>query len=71
MLVRLRRGIAKGEPTARRARELRVSRPPRHTLRQRIPAHLNATAPTGIMTGTAIEAAERYQHAGENKHAPS
>jgi transposase-like protein len=70
-LVRLRRGIAKGEPTARRARELRVSRTPRPTLRQRLPAHLNATAPTGIMTGTAFEAAERYQHAGENKHAPS
>jgi hypothetical protein len=70
-LVRLRRGIAKGKPTARRARELRVSRTPRHTLRQRIPAHLNATAPTGIMTGTAFEADARYQHAGENKHAPS
>jgi transposase-like protein len=70
-LVLRRRGIAKGEPTARRARELRVSRTQRHTLRQRIPAHLNATAPTGIMTGTAFEADARYQHAGENTHAPS
>jgi hypothetical protein len=70
-LVLRRRGIAKGAPTARRARELRVSRTQRHTLRQRIPAHLNATAPTGIMTGTAFEADARYQHAGENKHAPS
>jgi transposase-like protein len=70
-LVLRRRGIAKGEPMARRARELRVSRTQRHTLRQRIPAHLNATAPTGIMTGTAVEADARYQPAGENTHAPS
>ena len=35
-LVLLLRGIAKGEPTARLARELGVSRKQLHTLRQRI-----------------------------------
>jgi transposase-like protein len=69
--VLLRRGVAKGEPTARLARELGVSRKQLHTLRQRIQAHLNATAPTGVMTGTAFEADERYQNAGEQQHAPS
>jgi hypothetical protein len=60
-LVLLLRGIAKGEPTARLARELGLSRKQLHTLRQRIQANLNATAPTGVMTGTAFEADERYQ----------
>jgi transposase-like protein len=70
-LVLLRRGIAKGEPTARLARELGLSRKQLHTLRQRIQAHLNVTAPTGVMTGTAFEADELYQNAGETKYAPS
>jgi transposase-like protein len=70
-LVLLLRGIAKGEPTARLARELGVSRQQLHTLRQRIQAHLHATAPTGIMPGTTFEADELYQNAGEKKHAPS
>jgi len=39
-LVRWRRGMAKGEPTARLARELGVSRTQRHPLRQRLQAHL-------------------------------
>jgi transposase-like protein len=47
-LVLLRRGIAQGEPTARLARELRLSHKQLHTLRQRIQPHLNATAPTGV-----------------------
>jgi transposase-like protein len=70
-LVLLLRGIAKGEPTARLARELGLSRKQLHTLRQRVQANLNATAPTGIMPGTAFEADELYQNAGEKKHAPS
>jgi transposase-like protein len=69
-LVLLLRGIAKGEPTARLARELGVSRKQLHTLRQRVQANLNATVPTGVMTGTAFEADELYQNAGEKKHAP-
>lgn len=39
---------------ARLARELSVSCQQLHTLRQRIQAHLNATASTGVMTGTAL-----------------
>jgi transposase-like protein len=70
-LVLLLRGIPKGEPTARLARELGVSRKQLHTLRQRLQAHLNATAPTDMMTGTAFEADELYQNAGEKKHASS
>jgi transposase-like protein len=70
-LVLLLRGIAKGESTARLARELGVSRKPLHTLRQRIQAHVNATAPTKAMAGTAFEADELYQNAGEKQHAPS
>jgi transposase-like protein len=70
-LVLLLRGIAKGEPTARLARELGVSRKQLHTLRQRIQANLNLTAPTEVMTGTAFEADELYQNAGEKKHPPS
>ena len=41
-LVLLLRGIAKGEPTARLARELGLSRKQLHTLRQRIQGNLNA-----------------------------
>src|SRR4029450_4371657 len=52
-LVLLLRGVAKGEPTARLARELGPSRKQLHTLRQRIQANLNATAPTAGMAGTA------------------
>jgi transposase-like protein len=70
-LVLLLRGVAKGEPTARLARELGVSRKQLHTLRQRLQAHLNATAPTGVMPGAAFEAAELYQNAGGEKHPAS
>jgi hypothetical protein len=68
-LVLLLRGMAKGEPTARLARELGLSRTQLHTLRQRIQGHLNETAPTAVMRGMAFEADERYHTAGENKHA--
>jgi transposase-like protein len=70
-LVLLLRGIAKGEPTARLARELGLSRKPLHTLRQRIQANLNATAPTAVMVGTAFEADELYHNTGEKKHPAS
>ena len=65
-LVLLLRGIAKGEPTARLARELGLSRKQLHTLRQRIQGNLNVTAPTAVMRGTAFEADELCQNAGEN-----
>jgi transposase-like protein len=70
-LVLLLHGIAKGEPTARLARELGLSRKQLHTLRQRIQANLNATAPTEVMPDTAFAADELYQNAGEKKYAPS
>src|ERR687894_3293817 len=67
----LLRGMAKGEPTARLARELGLSRKQLHTLRQRIQANLNETAQTDVMRGTAFEADELYQKAGEKQHTPS
>jgi hypothetical protein len=70
-LVRRLRGIAKGEPTARLAHELGRSRTPLQTLRQRLQTHRNDTAPTGVMRGTALEADELDQHAGETPPAPS
>jgi transposase-like protein len=70
-LVLLLRGMAKGEPTARLARELGLSRKQLHTLRQRLHTNLNDTAPTDVMIGTAFEADERYHNAGAKKHAAS
>jgi transposase-like protein len=69
-LVLVLRGMAKGEPTARLARELRVSRKQLQTLRQRSQAHRNATAPTAVLPGTAFEADELYQNAGDKKPPP-
>jgi transposase-like protein len=63
-LVLLLRGLAKGEPTARLAHELGLSRKQLHTIRQRIQANLNETAPTDVTHGTAFEADELYQNAG-------
>jgi transposase-like protein len=54
----LLRGVAKGEPTARLARELGLSRKQLHTLRHRIHANINGSAPTNVMGGTAFEADE-------------
>jgi transposase-like protein len=71
-LVLWLRGMAKGAPTARLARELGISsRKPLHTLPQRIQATLNATAPTDAMAGIAFEADELYQNAGEKTYTPS
>jgi transposase-like protein len=70
-LVLLLRGITKGEPTARLARELGLSRKPVPTLRQRVQANLNQTAPTGVMTGPVVEADALYQNAGGKKHPAS
>ncbi len=64
-LVLLLRGVAKGEPTARLARELGLSRQPVHTLRQRVQDNVNETAPLEPLTGTAFEADELYQNAGK------
>jgi hypothetical protein len=70
-LVLLLRGMATGEPTAPLARELGMSRKQVPTLRRRVQANLDATAPTDVMRGTAFEADELYQNAGEKRHPPS
>jgi hypothetical protein len=70
-LVLLLRGGATGEPTARWARELGLSRQQLPTLRQRIQANLHVTAPIAVMAGTAFEADALSQNAGEKKPAPS
>jgi transposase-like protein len=70
-LVLLLRGIAKGESTARLARELGMSRQQVLTLRQRVQMNLNDSAPTDLLEGTTFEADELYQNAGEKKYAPS
>jgi hypothetical protein len=64
-------GIAKGEPTARLARELGLSRKQLQPLRQRLQGHRHETAPTEVRRGTAFEADELYQNAGEKTHAAS
>jgi hypothetical protein len=70
-LVRLRRGVAKGAPTARLARELRPSRPQLRTLRPRLQANRNDTAPTDAMPGTACDTGARSPNAGAKQPAPS
>jgi transposase-like protein len=71
VLVLLLRGISKGEPTARLARELQLSRQTVHTRRQQIQTNLNESAPTDTMAGQTFEVDEIYQNAGEKKYTPS
>jgi transposase-like protein len=70
VLILLLRGISKGEPTARLARELQLSRQTVHTRRQQIQTNLNESAPTDTMEGQTFEVDEIYQNAGEKKYAP-
>ena len=69
-LVVLLRGIAKGETTARLARELDISRKQTHTLRGRVQNNLYETLPTDVLDEPALEADELYQNAGEKRSAP-
>jgi len=62
--VLLLRGIAKGEPAARLARELHLSRQTVHTRRQQIQTNLNQSAPTDTMEGQTFKVDEIYQNAG-------
>ena len=68
-LVLLLRGIAKGESTARLARELGMSRQQVLTLRQRVQTNVHDTAPTALLEGTTFEADELYQNAGGKRYA--
>ena len=70
-IVVLLRGIAKGESTARLSRELGLDRKRLGELRQQIQINLYDTLPGELMTGTAFEADELYQNAGEKKYAAS
>jgi transposase-like protein len=70
-ILLLLRGIAKGESTARLSRELNMARKRLGELRQQIQTNLYETLPGELMTGTAFEADELYQNAGEKKEAPS
>ena len=70
-IVLLLRGIAKGEPTARLAREFQMDRKHLGQLRQRIQENLFATLPTTPLEGTQFEADELYQNAGEKKYTAS
>jgi transposase-like protein len=70
-LVLLLRGVAKGESTARLARELELSRKQAHTLRQRVQRNLYHQRPQGVLAGQVFEADELYQNAGEKKHPAS
>jgi transposase-like protein len=67
-LVLLLRGIAKGEPTARLARELQLSRQTVHTRRHQLQSNLNEHAPTDTMEGQTFEVDEIYLNAGEKKY---
>jgi transposase-like protein len=69
-LVPLLRGMARGEPTARLAREAGMPRKQLQTLRYRVQVSLDATTPTGVMRWAAFEADELDRNAGEKKHAP-
>ena len=69
-LVLMLRGIAKGETTARLARELDISRKQMHTLRGRVQNSLYETLPTDVLDEPVFEADELYQNAGEKRAAP-
>jgi transposase-like protein len=67
-LVLILRGIAKGESTARLARELVISRKHMHKLRHRVQQNLLGRLPTGVREDEVqFEADELYQNAGEKK----
>ena len=70
-LVLLLRGVAKGEPTARLARELHLSRQTVHTRRHQLQSNLNERAATDTMEGQTFEVDEIYLNAGEKKYTPS
>jgi transposase-like protein len=70
-LVLLLRGAAKGEPTARLARELGLGRRRVHQLRQRLQRNLLLTHPAEPLPDEVLEADELYQNAGEKKRATS
>src|SRR5258706_13661260 len=67
-LVLLLRGIAKGESSARLARELGIGRKRVMQLRHVIQNNLYETLPTVVMDGQTFEADEGYQNSGGKRH---
>ena len=70
-VVLIRRGIAKGESTARLARELKSGRARLHHRRQQIQHPWVARVSRVALADRVLAADERYQNAGEKKRAPS
>jgi len=70
-LVLILRGVARGEPTARLARELGCSRRHLLDLRHRLHHHAERFLPPGPLPDAAAAAAadEMYQNAGEKRQA--
>jgi transposase-like protein len=66
-LVLVLRGIARGEPTARLARELGCSRRHLLDLRHRLHHYAERFLPKGPLPDAAAEADEMYQNAGEKR----
>ena len=67
-LVMLIRRVAKGETTARLARELHMDRKHLTELRHRLQENLYETLPADVMQGEEFEADELYVNAGEKKY---
>ena|SRR5918993_2885387 len=70
-VVLLLRGIAKGESTARLARELGIGRVRVGEIRQRIQRHLLESRANDRLPDDVLEADEVYQNAGEKKRTAS
>jgi transposase-like protein len=70
-LVLILRGIAKGEPTARLARELTLSRKRMHNLGKKVQTNLADTLERGVLEDEVLfEADEVYINAGEKRRTP-
>jgi len=65
--VLLLRGVTKGQPTAEIAREIGVSRPTVHEVRQEIQANAERSQPQTPLTDDLTETDEMFQNAGEKK----
>lgn len=65
--VLLLRGVTKGDPTAEIAREIGVSRPTVHEVRQEIQANAQRRQPQNALSDTQTETDEMFQNAGEKR----
>lgn len=65
--VLLLRGVTKGQPTAEIAREIGISRPTVHAVRQEIQANAERHQPPTPLADDLTETDEMFQNAGEKK----